>query len=215
MTEGASEALTAKPDMELCELFTVMHREAAAALEKTPDMLPQLKQAGVVDSGGSGFLDVIQGMLSCVEGNPVTANAQEPEKKAASDSADFSNFNTDSIKFAYCTECIVTKNEKYVGEGTADALHQFIMKLGDSVVFVDDAEIIKLHVHTNKPGKVLTEALRYGSLYTVKMCIRDRYKAACAQRRRNCNRSGYYYGFFDFSFILHLSYSPAGCCCRQ
>ncbi len=169
MTEGASEALTAKPDMELCELFTVMHREAAAALEKTPDMLPQLKQAGVVDSGGSGFLDVIQGMLSCLEGNPVTANAQEPEKKAASDSADFSNFNTDSIKFAYCTECIVTKNEKYVGEGTADALHQFIMKLGDSVVFVDDAEIIKLHVHTNKPGKVLNEALRYGSLYTVKI----------------------------------------------
>ena len=167
MTETAEDAYKKGLIRDVSELFPFMYKAADETLQKTPDMLPALKQAGVVDSGGAGFLAVLEGMVKALEGNPV--KAVESAKPAATPAADFSSFNTEDIKFAYCTECIVTKSEKYKGEDTADALHQFIMNLGDSVVFVDDEEIIKLHVHTNKPGKVLTEALRYGSLYTVKI----------------------------------------------
>ena len=167
MTETAEEAYQKGIVHDVTELFPFMYKAADETLQKTPDMLPALKQAGVVDSGGAGFLAVMEGMVKALEGNPV--KAVEGPKPAIAPAADFSSFNTEDIKFAYCTECIVTKSDKYKGEDTAEALHQFIMNLGDSVVFVDDAEIIKLHVHTNKPGKVLTEALRYGSLYTVKI----------------------------------------------
>ena len=167
MTETAEEAYQKGIVRDVTELFPFMYKAADETLQKTPDMLPALKQAGVVDSGGAGFLAVMEGMVKALEGNPV--KAVEGPKPAIAPAADFSSFNTEDIKFAYCTECIVTKSDKYKGEDTAEALHQFIMNLGDSVVFVDDAEIIKLHVHTNKPGKVLTEALRYGSLYTVKI----------------------------------------------
>lgn len=169
MTEKAREAVDGGME-QIIPLFELMRGAAADALETTPELLPQLKQAGVVDSGGAGFLDVMTGMLECLKGTPVKSSVTNSTAKAErAESADFSSFNTESIKYAYCTECIVTKNEKFVGEGTSDALHQYIMNIGDSVVFVDDAEIIKLHVHTNKPGKVITEALRYGSLYTVKI----------------------------------------------
>ncbi len=166
MTETAEEAYQKGLIRDVSELLPFMYKAADETLQKTPEMLPVLKQAGVVDSGGAGFLCVMEGMVKALEGNPVVA---VESTTSVSSSADFSNFSTEDIKFAYCTECIVTKSEKYAGEDTAEALHQFIMNLGDSVVFVDDAEIIKLHVHTNKPGKVLTEALRYGSLYTVKI----------------------------------------------
>ncbi len=166
MTETAEEAYNNGVITDVAALLPFMYKAADETLQRTPDMLPVLKQAGVVDSGGAGFLCVMEGMVKALEGNPVKA---EEVKAAIAPAADFSNFSTEDIKYAYCTECIVTKSDKYQGEDTADALHQFIMKLGDSVVFVDDSEIIKLHVHTNKPGKVLTEALRYGSLYTVKI----------------------------------------------
>lgn len=170
MTEKAREAVDSEAVSEILPLFELMKDAAAKTLEETPELLPQLKQAGVVDSGGAGFLDVMTGMVECLKGNPVKAESTgEAKKETVSGSADFSAFDTENIKFAYCTECIVTKKDRYIGEDTADALHQYIMNIGDSVVFVDDAEIIKLHVHTNKPGKVITEALRYGSLYTVKI----------------------------------------------
>ena len=166
MTETAEEAYEKGIIKDVSELLPFMYKAADETLGKTPEMLPVLKQAGVVDSGGAGFLYVMEGMVKALEGNPVKAVEVQA---AIAPAADFSNFSTEDIKYAYCTECIVTKSDKYAGEDTAEALHQFIMNLGDSVVFVDDAEIIKLHVHTNKPGKVLTEALRYGSLYTVKI----------------------------------------------
>ena len=167
MTETAEEAYNKGLIRDVKDLLPFMYKAAEETLNKTPEMLPILKQAGVVDSGGAGFLCVMEGMVKAIEGNPV--KAIEAASAGTAPAADFSNFNTDDIKYAYCTECIVTKKTKYQGEDTCEALHQFIMNLGDSVVFVDDTEIIKLHVHTNKPGKVLTEALRYGSLYTVKI----------------------------------------------
>lgn len=168
MGETAEKAVEDGVVTDMTMLFSLMLEAAKRTLETTPELLPQLKQAGVVDSGGYGFCCVMEGMYKCLCGEPVTSDESENSASVPS-GADFSDFDTSDIKFAYCTECIVTKSETYAGESTCEELHKFIMGLGDSVVFVDDAEIVKLHVHTNNPGAVLTEALRYGSLYTVKI----------------------------------------------
>lgn len=140
---------------------------AVDTLNKTPDMLPALKQAQVVDSGGQGFVTILEGMLAALEGVPVAAN--EPVAVTRRAAADFSSFDTGDIKYPYCTECIVTKDDKHFGEEKSGKLHKYIMGLGDSVVFIESTDMIKLHVHTENPGKVLSEALKYGSLYTVKI----------------------------------------------
>lgn len=167
MTEMAAEKIEEEQwDENLQALFDLMLQTAKDTLQQTPEMLPILKQAGVVDSGGCGFVAVIEGMKACLDGHPVTAVESQPRQNGA---ANFRAFQTEDIRYAYCTECIVGKSPRYTGENTTEDLHRFIMRLGDSVVYVDDSELIKLHVHTNDPGRVLTEALRYGSLETVKI----------------------------------------------
>ncbi len=147
--------------------FRYLLSVAVDTLAKTPDMLPVLKQAQVVDSGGQGFVTILQGMLASLEGTPVQANAGNTV--SAPGAADFSAFDTGDIKYPYCTECIVTKSDHYFGEEKCGKLHKTIMGMGDSVVFIESADMVKLHVHTENPGKVLSEAIRYGSLYTVKV----------------------------------------------
>ena len=151
--------------LDLLTLFDRMYETAADTLEKTPDMLPVLKQAGVVDSGGKGFLEILSGMRLALRGQPVEDTA--PTETNAK--ADFSAFDTESILNPYCTECIVTKSDAYRAEGSAEKFRRFVLAAGDSVVFAEDTEIIKIHVHTQDPGRVLSEALKYGSLYTVKV----------------------------------------------
>lgn len=132
-----------------------------AALAETTEQNPVLKKAGVIDAGGKGYLIILEGFLKSLRGEivePVTA--AEPRERAQ-----FSAFETEDIHFAYCTEFIVQREngkEPYLLRG-------FLDKLGDSIVVVDDDEIIKVHVHTNEPGHVLTEALTYGSFLTVKI----------------------------------------------
>lgn len=174
-SEDARAAYTANRKMTVEELFDVVVASAERTLAQTPEMLPVLKEAGVVDAGGYGFVCVLQGMKAVLDGYPVEAPAEEEgETKEAS----FADFSTGDITFGYCTECIIDKCEEFAGEDTAGELCAFITAIGDSVVFVDDDAIIKLHVHTNDPGLVLTEALRYGSLATVKIeNMRDQHTA--------------------------------------
>lgn len=151
-----------------CDLLTLFNKLCATAeetLEKTPEMLPVLKQAGVVDSGGRGFLEILNGMRLALCGRPVES-AGETDGDAG---ANFSAFATEDIQNPYCTECIVTKSDAFRTEGSAETFRRFVLAAGDSVVFAEDAEIIKIHVHTKDPGRVLSEALKYGSLYTVKV----------------------------------------------
>ena len=120
----------------------------------------------MVDAGGYGFVTILKGMLAALKNRPVAL-----EHGTATDAAEanFAEFDAESITFAYCTECIVTKSEAYAGEDTAEELHQFICGIGDSVVFAEDEEIIKLHVHTDHPGEVMETALKFGSLSKVKI----------------------------------------------
>ena len=138
--------------------------EAKVALAGTTDMNPVLKKAGVVDAGGKGWLLALEAMALALKGEDldVSAPASEGETK---DAADFSDFNTEDITFTYCTEFIIQReNDKDV-----EPFRAFLDSLGDSLVLVDDEEIIKVHVHTNDPGKALHEAIDYGSFVTVKI----------------------------------------------
>ena len=137
---------------------------AKVALAGTTDMNPVLKKAGVVDAGGKGWVYALEAMMSSLQGNDVIV----PEGMASGDSkdaADFSNFDTDDITFTYCTEFIIQRENDLDPE----KLRDFLSSLGDSLVLVDDDEIIKVHVHTNDPGKALHEAMDYGSFVTVKI----------------------------------------------
>ena len=135
------------------------------ALAETPEMLPILKEVNVVDAGGKGFMVALNGMLAALNNNPVTLlNNNETNQEA-----DFESFDTESITFPYCTECIVEKSEEFQGEDKAGDFSKFICSIGDSAVFVEDESIIKIHVHTDHPGLVLEKAGEYGMLATVKI----------------------------------------------
>ena len=138
--------------------------EGHKALDNTINQNPVLKKAGVVDAGGKGFLVILQGMLDELRGLPIPEMASE-EEKAPADKAEFGVFSTEEIKFGYCTEFICSRDTKKDPE----LLRGFCSNLGDSLVLVDDDDIIKVHVHTNDPGLVLQEALTYGALLKVKI----------------------------------------------
>ncbi|MBE6630779.1 MAG: DAK2 domain-containing protein [Ruminococcaceae bacterium] len=147
-------------------LFAYLLSVANKALAETPEMLPLLKEAGVVDAGGSGFVTLISGMLAALNNHPILRERMDSDKKAA---ADFADFDTADIKFGYCTECIVDKDEQHVGEGTGAELRPWLAEMGNSLVFIDDETFIKFHVHTNHPGEVIEKALSYGPLSMVKI----------------------------------------------
>lgn len=149
-------------------LFAHLFGVANETLLKTPDMLPKLKEAGVVDAGGSGFVTMISGMLAALNDQPVERERTE-EKEAASGVADFAEFDSADIQFGYCTECIVDKDEAHMGEGTAADFRPWLTNQGDSLVFVETETFVKVHVHTNHPGKVIEQALNYGALSMVKI----------------------------------------------
>ena len=152
-------------DETLAEYMAFIISKAQESLDDTPKMLPVLKEVGVVDAGGCGFVTVLRGMMAALDGAPVILMAKESEAPKA----DFSEFDTENITFPYCTECVVEKYPEFEGEGHATELHELIGSIGDSVVFIEDEKIIKLHVHTDHPGQVLEKACQYGMLATAKI----------------------------------------------
>ena len=135
--------------------------EAKVALVDTVNQNPVLKKAGVVDAGGKGWVVALEAMLSALRGEDIVA----PENAETASEATFSDFDTEDITFTYCTEFIISREN----DNDPEKLREFLSSLGDSLVLVDDEEIIKVHVHTNDPGKALHEAIDYGSLVTVKI----------------------------------------------
>ena len=138
--------------------------EAKVALANTVNQNPVLKKAGVVDAGGKGWLFALEAMLCALRGEDVVA-PENGEAAEVKEQADFSNFNTEDITFTYCTEFIISREN----QNDPEKLREFLSSIGDSLVLVDDDEIIKVHVHTNDPGKALHEAIAYGSFVTVKV----------------------------------------------
>ena len=158
----AKEAAQENNHIEFVQAAAI--EEAKIALANTTNQNPVLKKAGVVDAGGKGWLVALEAMLSSIQGNDVIV----PEGIASAEvkeSANFDDFDTDDITFTYCTEFIIQRENDLDPE----KLRDFLSSLGDSLVLVDDDEIIKVHVHTNDPGKALHEAMDYGSFVTVKI----------------------------------------------
>ena len=138
--------------------------EAKVALANTVNQNPVLKKAGVVDAGGKGWLVALEAMLCAIRGEDIVV-PEGIQSEDVKEAADFSDFNTEDITFTYCTEFIISRENNLDPE----KLREFLSSLGDSLVLVDDDEIIKVHVHTNDPGKALHEAMDYGSFVTVKI----------------------------------------------
>lgn len=165
--EAALKALeVAEETTDLEDFFRIVFDHAEATLEKTPDMLPVLKEAGVVDSGGQGLLEVLRGAIDGYMGKEV----------------DYSQFSTQTgsavtkispqaeadIKFGYCTEFIILA-DKPMPEDEEHKFKEFLTSIGDSIVVVADDEIVKVHVHTNHPGQAIEKALTYGALSRMKI----------------------------------------------
>jgi len=146
--------------------FEYVHEAAIAdakeALANTVNQNPVLKKAGVVDAGGKGWVVVLEAMLCALRGEDIVAPETQTEVK---EQAAFSDFDEEDITFTYCTEFIISRENN----NDPEKLREFLSSLGDSLVLVDDEEIIKVHVHTNDPGKALHEAMDYGSFVTVKI----------------------------------------------
>ncbi len=159
---AAKATLAARENNHFEYVHEAAIEEAKIALAGTTEQNPVLKKAGVVDAGGKGWLIALESMMCALRGEDLVA----PETAAqVKESADFSDFDTEDITFTYCTEFIIQReNDK-----DPEALRAFLDSLGDSLVLVDDEEIIKVHVHTNDPGKALHEAIEYGSFVTVKI----------------------------------------------
>jgi len=144
------------------------------ALADTINQNPVLKKAGVIDAGAKGYLYMLDGMLKALRGEAITKTSAETEP---SEKADFAQYAAEDIKFVYCTEFIVDRKTKK----EPNQLRDFLNARGDSIVVVDDDAIIKVHVHTNEPGAVLTEALTYGPLLSIKIeNMREQHSEAIA-----------------------------------
>ena len=145
-------------------------KEGDHVLSMTPDMLPVLKQAGVVDSGGQGLMQVMKGALDSLQGKEIDYSIETPEKQPAAETGSTS-YNIEAqaaqeIKFAYCTQFLIML-EKPISTRQETEFKEYLESIGDSIVVVADDEIVKVHVHTNDPGLAMQRGLTYGSLTTI------------------------------------------------
>lgn len=186
IAQKASEMAEETDDLEV--FIPAVIDYADEVLAKTPEMLPVLKEAGVVDSGGQGLLEVLRGAYAAFQGKEIDFSAIEPSagtavtKISAQDTAD--------IKFGYCTEFIILTEKEFTDEDEHD-FKAYLSSIGDSIVCVADDDVVKIHVHTNDPGLAIQRALTYGQLSRMKIdnmreehqekLIRDAEKMAAQQ----------------------------------
>lgn len=163
---------------DFAELFDVLTTAAKETLDQTPEMLPVLKKAGVVDAGGMGYYTILKGMASVICGGVMISAKEETATEKAVVTNAAGTFETD-IEFTYCTEFIVVKSDV---NKDATKLRAFLESIGDCVVVIDDDSIIKVHVHTEHPGKALEEGILYGSLINLKIeNMKEQHKGAAAK----------------------------------
>ena len=164
IAEKASEMAQETDDLE--EFIPAVISYAEEVLAKTPDMLPVLKEAGVVDSGGQGLLEVIKGAYDAFLGKEIDYSAIAPS--AGAGVTKISAEDTADIKFGYCTEFIIL-TEKEFTEQDEHEFKEYLSSIGDSIVCVADDDVVKIHVHTNDPGLAIQRALTFGQLSRMKI----------------------------------------------
>lgn len=161
----AGEVAVALKEDNITELMREVCRESKIMLDKTPEMLPALKKAKVVDSGGMGLLIILQGMQEALEnGLKVTTGTPQAVKSSVAKAQRSETMSEEDIKFGYCTEFIILGDSNH-----AEEFKSKVIDKGDSLVVVGYEDVIKVHIHTNNPGKVLEEAVKFGELSKIKI----------------------------------------------
>ena len=160
--DKAAELALEEEDLDV--FFAGVIEEAERVLATTPDLLPVLKEAGVVDSGGQGLVEVLKGAYDAYLGKEVDYTFEAPKSAPVKISAE----TEAEIKFGYCTEFIIVLDKKFEHKDEME-LKAFLESIGDSIVCVADDDIVKIHVHTNHPGQAIEKALTYGSLSRLKI----------------------------------------------
>jgi len=165
----------------------ISHMEEVLA--QTPEMLPVLKEAGVVDSGGQGLVEIVKGAYDALLGKEISPVSVKQDGASLS-SAKMEGISTEDIKFGYCTEFIV-KLEKEYSLSTEIEFKNYLESIGDSIVVVSDDDIIKVHVHTNDPGLAIQKGLTYGSLTNIKIDnMREQHNEIVIKDAQNIAASG-------------------------
>ncbi|WP_420920843.1 DAK2 domain-containing protein [Carnobacterium divergens] len=168
----------AKDTTDVIEVMEAVVRGAKKSLAKTPDLLPVLKEVGVVDSGGQGLLFIYEGFLEVLSGNVVEEDYHQPNQKEMTEMVNAEHHRsvsnhiaTEEIKFGYCTEIMVKigEGETVDSEFDYDTFRNHLNEIGDSLLVVADDEIIKVHVHTERPGEVMNYGQKFGSLMKIKV----------------------------------------------
>ena len=186
-----AEAVTreANEGANLYKLIDVMIDEGERALLLTPELLPVLKEAGVVDSGGKGLVTILRGFKMVIDGEEVDEYVPTPQQNTAEitgneEGADLEAL--DDIEFGYCTEFFIIHLDESFSEADLDKLREKLMKIGDSVVVAHDSDFIKIHVHSNCPGKILQLALRLGEIDRIKIeNMREQNRELLANMKKN------------------------------
>lgn len=174
MSESASKLASKHKDF--VEYFNALIAVGDEALAQTPELLPVLKKAGVVDSGGVGLMMIMRGFLAAISGEdigtdsiPTEAQTSKNEDTVFGDNSDIINLDLGDIEFAYCTEFFIIHLKQMTTLADIDKLKEKLMSIGDSVICIGDLELVKVHVHTNTPGVALTYALELGELDRLKI----------------------------------------------
>lgn len=162
--QHAVELCQADPQLSVEQVFSAVLERGQTALQETMSQNPVLEKAGVVDAGGFGFLTIFEGMFDAFRG--IHKERVIKEAPAAKSAADFSAIADEDITFTYCTEFIAERKDKARNVGRMRSL---LSEIGDSLVVVEDDDIVKVHVHTDQPNKALEEGLKFGPLLTVKI----------------------------------------------
>ncbi|MBZ2156382.1 DAK2 domain-containing protein [Streptococcus anginosus] len=198
LTVSRGAAIGAKKKAEetddAVEVMKAALESAKVALAKTPDMLPVLKEVGVVDSGGQGLVFIYEGFLAALTGEYIASEEFQATPATMTEMINAehhksvaSHVATEDIKYGYCTEIMVAlkKGPTYVKEFDYDEFRNYLNELGDSLLVVNDDEIVKVHVHTEDPGLVMQEGLKYGSLVKVKVDnMRNQHEAQVEKEER-------------------------------
>lgn len=168
---GAEHAYKiAKNCDDIVEFARQVIEQMRVVLARTPDMLPVLKEAGVVDSGGEGLVTILEGVYDALTGKEVHYEAEggTPAIKNTSNGANVDGISTGDIKFGYCTEFIILLEKEFTSRDEK-SLKGYLESIGDSIVCVADEELVKIHVHTNDPGLAIQKGLTYGELSRMKI----------------------------------------------
>lgn len=183
-------------DVSMVELITATLEEAKASLKRTPDLLPVLKEVGVVDSGGQGLVYVYEGFLSALTGEEIPEDPAQAAEALADDGHDHDNdFNdfmsVDDIVHGYCTEFMV-RFEDDKRQFNEDDFRNEMSEFGDSLLVINDDEIVKVHVHTEKPGEAFTYAATYGELIKMKVeNMREQFRTVHGEKNKAAEKKAY------------------------